>query len=287
MRSYEFRGRAGFWLGPFVLIGHLFGSVVTAVADEPRLSLRFGDTATELTATELLARPDAAAITIEDDPAYKRDMSYRAVPLPALLERMEIGAFDTIEARATDGFVAQLPARLLQAARSGGSKPWLAIETPDDPWPNVPGRAYSAGPFYLVWVDRERSGIVNEQWPYALAALTGVASPVERWPQLRVSDTLSDDAPARQGQRLFVENCLVCHQINGGGEATIGPDLAIPASPLDYMTLKGLRMLIRDPNSLRSWPDQKMPGFSEDDLSDGDIDDIIAYLGHVAGRDRQ
>ena len=52
----------------------------------------------------------------------------------------------------------------------------------------------------------------------------------------------------------------------------------------EYMTDKGLHALIRDPKSVRSWPGMKMQGWSPDFLSDREIDHIIAYLKHMAGR---
>jgi mono/diheme cytochrome c family protein len=35
---------------------------------------------------------------------------------------------------------------------------------------------------------------------------------------------------------------------------------------------------------VRSWPTQIMPGFAEDQMSDRDIDAVIGYLAHIAGR---
>jgi mono/diheme cytochrome c family protein len=35
---------------------------------------------------------------------------------------------------------------------------------------------------------------------------------------------------------------------------------------------------------VRTWPAQKMTGFAPDQLSDHDIDLIVAYLKHMAGR---
>jgi hypothetical protein len=44
----------------------------------------------------------------------------------------------------------------------------------------------------------------------------------------------------------------------------------------EYMTETGLHALIRDPKSVRGWPPEL--------LGDNDIDRIIAYLKHMAGR---
>ena len=50
------------------------------------------------------------------------------------------------------------------------------------------------------------------------------------------------------------------------------------------MTQGGLHALIRNPKSVRTWPEQKMNGWPPDLLSDREIDLILAYLKHMAGR---
>jgi mono/diheme cytochrome c family protein len=58
----------------------------------------------------------------------------------------------------------------------------------------------------------------------------------------------------------------------------------LPVNPTEYFTDAGLRALIRDPRSVRTWPEQRMPSFAEDDLTDEEIGLILAYLRHMAGR---
>ena len=55
-------------------------------------------------------------------------------------------------------------------------------------------------------------------------------------------------------------------------------------NPTEYLTDAGLRALIRDPRSVRVWPEQRMPGFAGDDLGDEELGLIVAYLRHMAGR---
>jgi hypothetical protein len=74
--------------------------------------------------------------------------------------------------------------------------------------------------------------------------------------------------PDRAGQALFVTQCLPCHTLNGAGASTVGPDLNQPMNPTEYLTRAGLRGLIRNPKSVRSWPGQLMPGFPADQMSD-------------------
>ena len=50
----------------------------------------------------------------------------------------------------------------------GQSIAYIAIENPKSKWPDLPLKpsSGSAGPFYLVWLKPELSGILQEEWPY-------------------------------------------------------------------------------------------------------------------------
>ena len=216
------------------------------------------------------------------DVSYARAASYRAVPLLSLLAELPPDdRTDTLESRAEDGFVAQIPLSLVKKAAVGGGVPWIAVEPAGRPWPRMPGKQRGAGPFYLVWQHPERSGVSSEQWPYHLASLTAVESPSHRWPQLAVDPSLPADAPARRGEHVFAANCLSCHRLNGGGAGEIGPDLGAPMNAMDYLTTSGLRAIVRDPKAVRTWPMQHMPGFSPEALSEPDLDALIAYLSQA------
>ena len=117
----------------------------TAHAEDRVLTLSIGPEVRRFTAAQLLGRPDAAELRIPADVSYGRPMKYRAVPLLPLLS---VGpAFDTIEARAADGFVSQIPLALVEKGAAGGAKAWIAVEDPIAPWPILPGKTASAGPF--------------------------------------------------------------------------------------------------------------------------------------------
>jgi mono/diheme cytochrome c family protein len=253
-----------------------------AGAAEPSLTLDLGGVQHRFTASELLTRPDAADIDIPNDHDYRRATHYRAVPLLPLLADLPPDRFDTLEARALDGFVAQIPLSLVRQGAEGGAIAWIAVEPPGQSWPNLPGKTTGAGPFYLVWQHPERSGVISEQWPYQLASLTAVESPAHRWPQLAADPSLPPEAPARHGQQVFVTHCLPCHRLNGGGAGEVGPDLGRPMNATAYLTDQGLRALVRDPKSMRTWPLQQMPGFGADALPEADLDVLLAYLRHMA-----
>lgn len=253
-----------------------------AHADDRVLTLSMGSEVQRFTAADLLRRADTIELTVPADVSYGRPMKYRAVPLLPLLR---VGAaFDTIEARAADGFVSQIPLSLVEKAATGGATAWIAIEDAAAPWPALPGKSASAGPFYLVWQNPERSAISSEQWPYQLASLTEVESPAHRWPQIVVDASLPADALARRGQAVFTTQCLPCHRMKGGGAADVGPDLGQPMNPTHYLTPKGLRGVIRDPKAVRTWPQQQMPAFDATMISEADLDALIAYLAHMATR---
>jgi mono/diheme cytochrome c family protein len=227
----------------------------------------------QYTAEELLGRADATSITVPNDVSYRRSMTYRAVPLRALLPASKQ---DTLEAKATDGFVAQIP---LELVIRGEAIPYLAVEDPAHPWPALPNEKKSAGPFYVVWDHPQRSDIRSEQWPFALMSLTFVESPAHRWPQLASHST---EPLARSGQKVFVTFCLPCHQLSGAGIGKVGPDLGKPLPVMQYITEPGLRAIVRNPAGVRTWPEQHMTGFGTKSLPDSDLDALVAYLKGMA-----
>jgi mono/diheme cytochrome c family protein len=266
-----------------LLLG-LYAVKARAEPAPPLLTITAGAVTRQFTAAELLSRPDLAGLQIPPNVDYKVSLSVQAVPLLDLLAAFPLEGFDRLEASATDGFVAQIPLALIKAGNSGGSVAWIAIEDSNHPWPKLPGKDTSAGPFYLIWQYPERSRVSNEQWPYMLEQLTAVQSPEHRWPQLKVDAALPADAPARRGEDVFVTQCLPCHRLNRGGASEIGPDLGQPMAATDYMTEAGIRALVRDPKSVRIWPQQQMPAFPQTVLPDTDLNALIAYLRQIASQ---
>lgn len=251
------------------------------VAAELRVDLGRG--ATVYTTGALLARAETREVVIADDAVFRRSMRYRAVPFAALLPGLD--PRDTLQFVAADGFVADIPAALVLARH--GAQAWLAIEDPAHPWPAPVVGKPGIGPFYLVWTDARASGIGAEQWPYQLVAIRRRPGTEERYPAILPDPALPADSPVRRGLAVFRRNCFVCHTLNGEGDAQLGPDLNLPHSPVEYLPEPLLRDFIRDPQSLHRWPQAKMRGFPDRrELSDADLDALLAYLRHMAGRKR-
>jgi mono/diheme cytochrome c family protein len=264
----------------------LIGYARAGQAEPSTLSLELNGQTRHFSAVELLANPGTHTLDVPRDPSYGQSMQYLAIPLLELMSGLRTDATDAIEARANDGFVSQLPWSLIEQVASGGAVAWIAIEDPAHPWPNLPNKSHSAGPFYLVWQHPERSGVTSEQWPYALASLTGVSDPLLRWPQLSISASLPTDHPSRRGQAVFLVQCLPCHRLYGAGAGDQGPDLGLPMAATAYMTQAGLKALLRNPAAVRSWPQQQMPAFDANTLPDADIDAVIAYLTRITEQQR-
>ena len=257
----------------------VLAAAYASAAEQPQsLTLRFGAETRSYSAADLLARADAATISIPLDSSYGKPMTYRAVPLKGLLAGLPVHGADAVQAAAHDGFVAEIPTALLTAP--GGAVPWVAIDGPAEKWPNLPGKSASAGPFYLVWEHPERSRIMSEQWVTELDSVAGVRSPEKRWPQLKVSASASGQV--RHGMAAYVTQCLPCHQLYGAGSGTMGPDLGRPMNASAYTSPAGLKALTRNPRAVRFWPAMQMGGFSTKALPDADLDAIVAYLQYKA-----
>jgi len=229
---------------------------------------------------DLLKHPDVQTVQIIDDVSYKRTMTYRAVPLAVLLPGLE--AKSHLQAVALDGFAAELTAAPLLEQK--GARAWLAVEDPAQPWPALAEGKPSAGPFYLVWTNPQAGHISPEQWPFQISGIKQLKTVAERFPALLPDPKLAANDPINQGFALFQKNCLACHRLNGAGDAQVGPDLNIPYNPTEYFGGDFLKRYIRDPQSLRHWPQAKMPAFATSVLPDDELELLVGYLKHMAGR---
>jgi mono/diheme cytochrome c family protein len=254
-----------------------------AAASEPALTVTVGGQTATYARSALLAHPALVTITVPKDPSYRTRMTYQAVPVSALIGGVAPDA--SLRFTASDGFVAMLEANVLLDGGDTRPRAYLAIEPPDAPWPPLKnGEPATAGPFYVVWQRPERGTIVPEEWPYRVVKIEETRPLAQRFPAIVPPPGITANASVKRGFAVAMKNCLVCHTMNLGGDATVGPDLNVPFNPTEYLRADALRRLIRDPQSLRRWPAAKMPGFDVSVLSDRDLNDVLAYLRYMASR---
>jgi mono/diheme cytochrome c family protein len=257
----------------------LFALCIALPLQAADLSIDTGHGGRIWTTAQLLSRPDAQMVTIPIDVAFRRTMQYRAVPLRALLPGLKHG--DRLQFVASDGFSADIAADTI--LNQAGSQAWLAVEDPKQPWPTLPNNKGDAGPFYVVWTRPAAAGIGTEQWPYQLARIQRTQDVAVRFPTTAPVASVPANSPIRHGYAVFQRTCFACHTLNGEGDARMGPDLNIPHSPTEYLSRDMLRAFIRNPQSLRRWPEGKMFGFpTQESLSDADLDALLAYLRYMA-----
>jgi mono/diheme cytochrome c family protein len=258
----------------------LLALLIGLPASAAQLTVELDHTRKTWQTTDLLKHPQAQTVQIVDDVSYKRTMTYRAVPLAVLLPGLKPESH--LQAVALDGFAAELTAAPL--LENHGARAWLAVEDPAQPWPALADGKPSAGPFYLVWTDPQAGSISPEQWPFQISGIKQLKTVAERFPALLPDPTLAANDPINQGFALFQKNCLACHRLNGAGDAQVGPDLNVPYNPTEYFGGDFLKRYIRDPQSLRHWPQAKMPAFAASVLPDNELDLLVEYLKHMAAR---
>jgi mono/diheme cytochrome c family protein len=207
-----------------------------------------------------------------DDPNYDRRVRYVACPLREVLrlglgeEASALGGRDVLF-RALDGYAR--PAGGARVMEDGG---YLALADADRPAGFAPlGRkAVDPGPFYVVWTKPSQRDMHSYPWPYQLDAIE-VTDLLRRYPHT-IPRGVAHDSAAWAGFGLFRTDCIACHAINGEG-GTVGPDLNVPQSVVEYRPVEQLKRYIRNPDAFRYG---NMP--SHEHLTATDLDALIAYF---------
>lgn len=250
----------------------------SAFAAEAELVIETSESKKTFSTTDLMKL--SQKITITNDPVYKDKMHYIAVSVKTLLSDYHLNDESFVEISAQDGFTSVHPVdRLLNYKKA---EAFLAIESPKEPWPILPKKETSAGPFYLVWVEAKGSDIKPEEWPFQVAKFKIIKSLSEKYPKVYPVGNFSDAHPVHKGLKIFLQNCFACHTMNKEGSSEMGPDLNLPYNPMEYLQERYFWKLVRNPQDLRHWPKSQMSSFPKEVLSDQDIKDLIAYLKHMS-----
>jgi mono/diheme cytochrome c family protein len=277
------------WLAsaPFVALvlcglGAGFGSA--AESGDTTLSFVKNGTAVKTLDRSALEKACAVVTVAIDDAYYGRRKRYRACPLADVLT-LGFGSLDAaadagvdVFFRARDGYVK--PASLARVREPGG---YLAFADADrmhgdDPgWEPIDRKQVDPGPYYVVWEKPAQRDANRYPWPYQLAAIE-LESLATRYPHVAPTGVPAD-APAWAGFTIFRCECIACHAINGEG-GTIGPDLNVPRSIIEYRPAEQVKAYIRNPQSFRY---TSMP--PHEHLTPADLDALVAYF--QAMRDRK
>ena len=250
-------------------------------AAQTEATLKVG--AKSYTASELLKRPEIETITVKHDSAYGgREMRYQAIGAATLFAETNLRDDEVMQVCCRDGYVASISKERIMRTGPGQSIAYIAIENPKAKWPDLPLKppAGSAGPFYLVWLKPELSGILQDEWPYKILAFEVKGRLQDLYP--RIFPKHQEDARVARGLKLFQQTCLACHTMNQEGASQVGPDLNLPLNPTEYFKESVLPRYIRNPKSVRAWEGSRMPGFGPETFSDEDIANVVAYLKEMA-----
>lgn len=263
------------WLPPACALLAALAGRSAGASDE--VALRFerdGALLRELPLAELRAACSERVVEVERDPYYLRPKRFLALPLACVLAH-GLGAAPAPEAnvflRARDGYV-----KAASGARLAEPGAWLAFADAehmhgDDPgWEPIDRRQVDPAPFYLVWTGKGQDDPHGYPWPYQLAAVE--LAPFEsRFPLTRPVGA-PPDAPAWEGFAIFRSECIACHAINGQG-GSVGPELNVPRSIVEYRPAAQIKAYVRDPGSFRY---TSMPAHRH--LSDAQLDALVAYF---------
>lgn len=247
------------------------------------LTVNIGTEHRTLSRDALLHDPHLTSVTVEDQ-NLKARLTFKAIPVTALFRGQTVSPDASATTAASDGYVSHLPMRLLLGDRADGPRAWLAVEDPAAPWPTLKGQ--DIGPFRLIWTaPAAKASVVNESlWTYSIVRIDVAALPGERFAAIRPAAGLPADGAVMRGFATFQRVCFSCHTLNRAGDANLGPDLNVPYSPVEYLGDEKLRHLIRDPQSLRWWPNARMSAIDEKTLSDAQLNDLLAYFHHMTKR---
>jgi mono/diheme cytochrome c family protein len=253
------------------------------VAAEAVLTIRSNNRIDHFSTSDLLKRSDLETVTVQDDPAYPgKTRTYRAIKVANLITEENLSKNTIYSLKANDGFAAPIAGSQLLNTLEKSAIAYIAIEVPTEPWPPIAIGKPSAGPFYLIWKNSKLSKISQEEWPYMLVAIEEQGSGAATYPEIFPVPALAKGDPVMLGMEVFIRNCFACHTINNSGAGQLGPDLNIPMNPTEYFQESALRILIRNPQNLRKWPNSRMIGFSEKILPERDLEHLLAYLRQMA-----
>jgi len=262
----------------------LLGALPASAQDAAALRFeRDGEPLEALSLGELRERCGARLVEVAHDPYYGGPKRFWACPLGAVLA-LGFGAAPAPDSRenfffrARDGY-----AKAVSGARLAEPGGWLAFADADltpqgaaPAWQPIERRQVDPAPFYVVWTGAGQDDAHRYPWPYQLVAIE-IAPFASRFPHT-VPDGEPEAGAAWRGFTIFRSECSACHAINGEG-GTVGPELNVPRSIVEYRPAAQIKAYVRDPQSFRY---TSMPAHPH--LGDADLDALVAYFEAMSQR---
>lgn len=218
------------------------------------------------------------------DPLYKKEKRYAAFKLHDVLQlgfsqlpdksgkQWRSDDYSDVAFVALDGYQALGSLAVVQEPGA-----YLVYEDFDqEGWEPLGKRKTDPGPFYVIWTGAGQGPKGKYPWPYQLQTIRLVQFK-QQYPNVFPAN-VPTDSHIYDGYQLFRKTCFACHAMNRQG-GMVGPDLNAPRSITEYRDEKMLRDFIRQPSKFRY---TKMP--DNPTLTDEDLDDLLAYLRHMATR---
>jgi len=268
------RVRGLFAVALILAAGGVHGSEPTSSASTELRFVRDGRVVETIDLAAL--RRDCRTETVElDDPYYQARKSFQACPLRRVLE-LGFGSATAVDGqdvllRARDGYVKPTSGvRLLEdGAYLAFADATLSGDGPPR-WEPIDRKQVDPGPYYLVWTKPDQRDAHGYPWPYQLATIE-LASIDTLYPHV-APRTAPPKSAAWAGFAIFRNDCIACHAINGEG-GTVGPELNVPQSIVEYRPAEQIKAYVRDPATFRYG---NMPSHTY--LSAQQLDELIAYF---------
>lgn len=249
------------------------------IGSASQLTIKAADASLQKISSEtLLARSDVTKLIIRDNPAYKnQSLTYHAIRLCDLLANVKVKLNDKLTFFAADGFASAIPTQQILQCDDKHPVAYLAIQGASQ-WPALPHGTGTAGPFTVVWETRGQP-VPAEYWPWQVVSIDAVASAN---PNANLPKPNTNDLAVIKGYDLFQANCSSCHTLNGVGPSQLGPDLNQPLNPVEYFkNLTLLKRFIRDPQSVRYFKNDRMPGI-KNALTETELDALVHFLIYMS-----
>ena len=218
------------------------------------------------------------------EPYENREIPFVALSLDAVLDAIYTDAWRSEEEilfTCLDGYQPTLPVQ-----RALDHRGWLAVARIDQADFSIQKvesgsrQRIRLAPVYLVWENLDDDALRREGdygWPYQLVGIDLIRAR-ERFPKMVPPEGAPADAVA--GFTAFRVHCSRCHAINGEG-GTIGPDLNVPANPVETRNVAWIRRWIDDPSQIL--PTARMPRLNPAlPARDRVIEQLIRYLQAMA-----